>query len=537
MRTRVVLLIALLTGLLVILLGGVVTRLLEHHLVKQKRVQGRTALLAMQAALDLRQEWGRTGRDTAQDMSHFVRLMAQNLELSSLVIVDEGQNIIAHSQADMIGLVFAEADLSRAMTERKLIHRLIGRDTETPEVVFSGPLYRSGKAIGAVRFILPINDLYVALTGMKRILWLYALMDALAVILFGSFMLWRLLVRPVEQMVQMTEKMAAGEYRVPAPPATKDEIGRLGRALAKLAATLADREKINKRQVKRLETINRELQEAHRQLLHTDRLAYVGRVAAGVAHEVGNPLGAIYGYLDILRDADLQPTERQVVERIEKDVKRIDSIVRELLDFSRVKEAQIENADVVELAREAVQLMKSQRGLDHVEVQVETEAEVPPVRLDRQQFVQVVLNILLNATDAMDGVGRIRIRAEGALFERSRLLDPQLPGVPPEDEVPYTDHVQRGIVFSDAIGPGSESLAVFLHVTDSGPGMEPTVLGQMFDPFFTTKKAGRGTGLGMAICHRIIGAMSGLIRVESRPGQGSRVSLILPANEGEFDDE
>jgi two-component system, NtrC family, sensor kinase len=532
LRARVILLIALLTALLVVLFGAVVVRLLEHHLVKQKRDQGRTALLAMQAGFDLQEFLDHGKRKTGVEMPRFIQIMAQNLELSSLVIVDRDQNVVGHSRADMIGLVLAEEDLERAVTERKLIHRLIGRDTRTPEVIISGPLYRDGKVFGAARFSLPLENLYVALSDTRRVLFLYALMDALALILVGSVLLWWVLVKPVEQMVKATEAMAAGNYRLPPPASGNNEIARLGRALSKLGATLEDREKVNRRQMTRLEKINEELKQAHDQLVHSDRLAYVGRVAAGVAHEIGNPLGAIYGYLEIMRDADLNEEEHAVVERAERDVRRIDTIVRELLDFSRVKPAEARPIDLLGPAEEAAGLLKTQRGLDHIEVTVKTGQDVPKATLDPRQLVQVVLNILINAADAMTGVGDIEISAEAGRLDRAALMEAQLPGAPPEREVTFTNIEQRGIVFSDPISSGEDRLAAILHITDSGPGMAPEVLAQMFDPFFTTKQAGKGTGLGMAISHRIVAGAGGVIRVESHSGHGTRVSLLFPAAEG-----
>lgn len=520
--------LALLTALMVVLFGAVVIRLVEHHLVTLKRAQGRTALLAMQANLDLRQGFGPAARP---DMARFVNTMAQNLELSTLVIVNGEQIVIGHSQPDMIGLVLAEDDLLRAMKSRKLIHRLVGEDTPNPELILSGPLYQGGAVIGAARFTLPLDDLYAALSGTRRILFLYALLDAVAVILFGSLVLWRLLVQPVEQLVAATEKMAGGDYRVHLPDRSDTEIGRLGRALSKLAATLSDRERINKRHLVRVSKINEELRQAHDQLLHTDRLAYVGRVAAGVAHEVGNPLGAIFGYLDILREADLDAEEREAVERLGNDVGRIDTIMRELLDFSRVREPVADRRDVLAVAREAVGLLSNQRGLDHIEVAVDGEGTVPCVWLDAQQFLQVMLNVLINAADAMNGVGQIRVHATSGPFDRLALMEAQLPGAPGEDEAPFTDLVRRGIVLSETGGPVAGRPVVCLHVTDSGPGMSGDVLAQMFDPFYTTKPMGKGTGLGMAICQRIMASVGGLMRVESRPAQGTRVTLVFPAVE------
>ncbi|HPM77854.1 MAG TPA: ATP-binding protein, partial [bacterium] len=278
---------------------------------------------------------------------------------------------------------------------------------------------------------------------------------------------------------------------------------------------------------------NKKLKEAHDQLMHSDRLAYVGRVAAGMAHEVGNPLGAIFGYLEILREAELTAEDAEVVERITLEIKRIDKTMRELLDFSRIKPMRSEPTDLPALTAETVTLMKSQRGLDRVRVEILPVTDLPPVRLDPDQFKQVILNLLLNAADAMRDEGTITISAEAKPFERMELFKEQLPGAPSENEVPFTDCLRRGIVLSDRIGPVEGTPMVWLHITDSGPGMPADVLEHVLEPFFTTKPKGKGTGLGLAICLRIVASAGGLMRIESRLGVGSRVSLVYPAGEKE----
>jgi signal transduction histidine kinase len=532
LRARVVLAIAALTAVMVILFGVVVLRLLQHHLIVQKRAQGRTALLAMQAHFDLVEDvsaWRQRPDNTY--LLNFVKAMANNLELRSLVIVDPGGGVIAHTRGEMVGLVLEEADLQRAVKERVLVHRVVGLDTEAPEIIFSGPLYQGGRIVGAARFSLLLDDLFVALAGTRRVLFLYALLDAIVIVLFGSLLLWRVLVKPVEQMVAATERMATGDYRVVLPTRGGSEIDRLGRALGKLAATLQDREAVAKRQMEKLALINKELKQAHDQLLHSDRLAYVGRVAAGVAHEIGNPLGAIYGYLEILREDLLTAEARNLLGRLEGEITRIDRIMRELLDFSRAKEPNPVDVNVPALAEEAVAVMKRQRGLDRVAIRMEPHDELPAVRLDPQHFRQTLLNVLLNAADAMGGEGSIALVAETAAFDRLQLMEPMLPGAPPESVVPFTDLQRRGIVFSEAGGPMQGTKVVNLHVTDSGPGMMPEVLAQIFNPFYTTKAAGRGTGLGLAVCQRLVASAGGLIRIESRPGAGTRVTLIYPVRE------
>jgi len=527
LRARIVLIIAAMTALLAMLLGFVQMKIVEQNLLRQKRNQGRFTLLAMQINFDLAYLPGDRQRGNP-GLSNLIKAMVRNLEVRSLVIVDREQNVIGHNRSDMLGMVLAEDDLQRAMAEQKLIYRTVGRQSQSPEMIFYGPLYRGGEVVAATRFSLYLDDVVTALAGTQRLLWLYALLDAVVVILFGSFVLMRVLVRPVESMVTATERMATGDYRVSLPTDAGGEVGRLGRALSMLASTLRDRDAVVKRQMTRLENINTELKQAHDQLVQSDRLAYVGRVAAGIAHEVGNPLGAIYGYLEILRESKIAEDDVEVVKRIEAEITRIDRIMRELLDFSRSKASEFQMVDLLEETKKAVSLMKSQRGLDRIDVQIDKDEHVPPVKLDAAQFRQVLLNLLLNAADAMSGEGTIAIQADVAEYSRAELLEAWLSGAPAEREVPFTDALRRGIVFSEWIGPEEGTPTVRLHLTDRGPGMSTEVLEHVLDPFFTTKLHGKGTGLGLAICQRLVASAKGLMRIESRPGVGTRVSLIYP---------
>lgn len=538
LRARIVLLIAALTLLMVVLFGLVVSRLLEHHLLVQKRTQGRSILLAIQADFDLLWEGDPTGSTRFGDraaMSRFVRIMANDLELNNLILVDKDRNVIAHNRQELIGMPLEDEEVTRAIEQRVLVHRLEGRGGALTELIFSGPFYQAGRVAGAVRFSLPAGDIYRALRDTRRVLLLYALLDALVVIFVGSLILWWLLVKPVDKMLAATERMAGGDYGVIFPANLGGEVGRLARALSSLANTLRDREAIGKRQMESLVKINEELKNAHDQLLHSDRLAYVGRVAAGVAHEVGNPLGSIYGYLEILRDSEVTDQDREILKRLENEIRRIDRTMRELLDFSRDRRPAPAMTDLLELTTKTVELMKSQRGLDRVAVEVALQ-DSPAVRLDPQQFEQVLLNVLLNAADAMDGQGRIRIETATGPFDHVTLMEAQLPGAPPEEKAPFTDLRNRGIRFSATREPIKGAAVVELRVTDNGPGMPPEVLEKCLDPFYTTKEAGRGTGLGLSICQRLVASAGGVIRIESRPGVGTRVSLIYPVGERESTD-
>ncbi|QDG50002.1 hypothetical protein FIV42_04375 [Persicimonas caeni] len=237
-----------------------------------------------------------------------------------------------------------------------------------------------------------------------------------------------------------------------------------------------------------LDQANKQLREAQDSLIRSEKLASVGQLAAGVAHEVGNPLAAISGYLELLDDGDLDDDlTADILQRSQKEVERIRTIIRDLLDFSREEaEPAIEAVALPRCVEEAKNLVKAQPKSRNVDIVDHTPADLPQVRAVGSQVVQILVNLLINAVDAMEGeAGEIAITAETR-----------------DDQVA-------------------------LIVEDNGPGIPDDKLQRVFDPFFTTKDPGEGTGLGLAICLRIMRRLDGDIRVESREGEGARFELVF----------
>jgi signal transduction histidine kinase len=265
-------------------------------------------------------------------------------------------------------------------------------------------------------------------------------------------------------------------------------------AFNEMAAQLRDERQALEDRVRELERTTGELHEAHDQLFRSERLASVGRLAAGVAHEIGNPLAAILGLVELVRGGGLAQEEQdEFLRRVEKETERIQKIIRDLLDFARQEretETEEASADLGEVVEDAVRLVAPQKDLRRVDIERRLDDEVPRVRGSADRLTQVVLNLLLNAADAIEGDGAIRVEV--------RTID----GAPTKVE---------------------------LVVADSGPGIAPEVLGELFEPFVTTKPTGEGTGLGLAVCHAIVERLGGTIRAENAPEGGARFVVVLPA--------
>lgn len=255
------------------------------------------------------------------------------------------------------------------------------------------------------------------------------------------------------------------------------------------------------------QAFNRVLDELDRRqhtLVHTEKLAALGTLLSGVAHELNNPLSNISSTVQILNsEPDLAPDLRhEFLADIDQETQRAAGIVRSLLDYARDRDFQRQPVNLAELVDETLRFLKTQKG-PGIEVKRDIPAELT-VAADRPRLQQALLNLLKNALEAMGDYGELSLTARTTRTGHG--LDPVLP------------------VMAGSCRPGTT--VVDLSIADTGPGIPPEVLPRVFDPFFTTKPVGHGSGLGLFIVHEIIDEHGGCIGVENLP-------LPLPANEGE----
>lgn len=283
--------------------------------------------------------------------------------------------------------------------------------------------------------------------------------------------------------------------------------------------------------VRSLEDTNRELVKARAEIVRTARLASVGTLAAGIAHEVGNPLGAIMAFVDVARSrAKRADQDTEILDAIRNEAKRIDRIVRGLLDYARPGDAEIAPnapADVVERVRA---ILDSQGKLDRVDDEWEVHGEVPDVFMDPHRLEQVIINLYLNALDALGDAPdrRIRVRVYADTGDILRLPSRR------ESDPPGINYMhRRRLAAQEESGSGidpvfsAERVAV-IEVRDNGPGIAEEHLEHLFDPFFTTKDPGQGTGLGLSICARLVESMGGRIDARNSDEGGATFVVRLP---------
>ena len=233
-------------------------------------------------------------------------------------------------------------------------------------------------------------------------------------------------------------------------------------------------------------------QDMKTRLQQTDKLASLGQLAGGVAHEINNPLGIILGYTQlILKDVAKGCQIYDDLKVIEKHAMNCKTIVEDLLKFSRTMDTQKTRSDINELVHEAVSVVRVNFEKDHIEVQEELASELPDISVDPEKMRQVFMNLLINGRQAIERSGYIKVCT---------------------DKAPDGKHI-------------------VISFADSGCGITQDIIQRIFDPFFTTKSTGIGTGLGLSVSYGIVRDHAGDICVESTPGRGAVFTIYLPVGE------
>ncbi len=282
-----------------------------------------------------------------------------------------------------------------------------------------------------------------------------------------AFPVARLITLPLSELMEANRHLANGEMTVRVQPYGHGELAMLGESFNKMA-----------------ETLNR----AQKELLHKERLASMGQLAAGVAHEINNPLGTILLFSDMMyKETPEGDPRRDDLKMIINEATRCKRIVADLLNFTRQQEVLAQDTDVNALLGQAVGKVHNQPNFEKVEIFYQFSSDLPVIQADPAQLEQVFINLLNNAAEAMENGGTVTLT--------TRQVDNQW---------------------------------VEIQVTDTGRGISEENLGKLFTPFFTTKQFGKGTGLGLSIIYGIIKMHQGQIHVQSKVDQGTTFTVTLP---------
>lgn len=452
-----------------------------NDLYSQKGEHARTLLKAFVSLLpDLIPTYPEGFIPPDSQASRYIQQLSDESAFSRLTLLDRNGKIILSSGREGNDLYAPFQGLSKS-TDGSYI------SPDGSGIVHLITVTREGEVVGKAGLLLSLAPEKARLNRSRQILMAYFVLDFILLLGLGSFVLSRIVVNPINRLLSATEKITSGQYNQRLNVSGSAELAQLAHAFNEMASALQNKDQQVTEQMAALEKANCDLRQAREETLRTEKMASIGLLAAGMAHEIGTPLAAIMGYAEISAgEQPDNPAVQDYARRITEDCSRIDRIVRGLLDFARPRTASGEHADVRDVVRATVDLMTQQGAFKPLNLSLEL-GEVPlSARCDQHQLQQVLINLLLNSRDATPAGGTITIRA------------------------------------------ARDASHIRLDIIDSGTGISDEDLARIFDPFFTTKPPGKGTGLGLAISSRIIEGFGGRIMASSTPGSGSCFSLLLP---------
>jgi two-component system, NtrC family, sensor kinase len=414
-------------------------------------------------------------------------LFEGDLAPSSLIVVDTSLRTVAAAgdtgEAPMVPTELREAVLAaHVLTGTEVSKRSFwGRR----QVYAAVPIQSGAHTAGGVRAAFPIGTTGTWIVDWKLVVFvLYCAVAVVIVSLFGTAIFRSRILHPIQVLMVGTAKVAEGMFSIRVPEDEPTEIGELASSFNQMAEELERYQARSEEQVGELQHINELLERTRDELAFQARMAGVGRLAAGVAHEIGNPLSAVIGLVDLLRDSDLdEATHEDLLRRIADELQRVHATVRDLLDYARPAEGETEPVDLAAVLQSATEMVSMQKEFDRVVVTTEVAAGLPAAIGEPSRLRQVLINLLLNARDAVDGEGAVALRA---LHAGDRCV---------------------------------------IEVADDGPGVAREHADSIFDPFFTTKEPGAGTGLGLSVSLQIVEGFGGRLRY--RPGDTGGAVFIV----------
>ena len=367
-----------------------------------------------------------------------------------------------------------------ALVKRTLATREVYSEIEGDDVRVVAPV-GSGRPIAVVTLRYPM-------ARVERPAWLvvagHALFSSTVIGLFGWVLFRRNVVEPIQRIGAATRRIADGDFDTAVPADAPRELAELAEALAGMGSALASYRSRTAEQLESLGRANRELTQAQDALVRTEKLAGLGRLAAGLAHELGNPLSAVRGYLELLGSNADAPENGEILRRAQVEVERMHRLLRNLLDYAREEDDLPGPVELGDVMHEAARTVEHQVVFRGVALRVAPGPATVAVRGVPAKLHQVLVNLLLNAAEA--GAGSVELSA------------------------------------------GVHEGHAYLRVADDGEGVALEHQGRLFEPFFSTRPPGKGTGLGLATAFRIMEQHGGRLEVESAPGAGSRFTCWFP---------
>ncbi len=422
--------------------------------------------------------YGEKGNFQAEDLleSYINDLKRQVPGIRSIAVLDNQRRVIAHSDPSRYNQVFNDSLSIRLSRVNRLVSGIYLSQEYGWIIESVLPLQIAGKRWGVLRIAFDAERTRAEIRQLFLLLLSLTALVIVATLLVLSYLIGRL-VNSLEQLVEAMDTIDLESDRslhIPHSVHRHDEIGFLIDHFEMLRQRLAQSRK--------------QLIQAQKQIYHAEKLASIGRLASGVAHEINNPLNGIKNCIyAIQRDPEDRELLGEYLELMNEGLTHIETVVQKLLGFARKQSRSLEPVDVNEAVKRVVQLLEFRLQQKQVTLELHLQEDLPPIKADYHLIQEVFMNLLLNSYDAVKSGGRISIRTEQ-----------------PDDQ-----HI--GIT-----------------VEDDGVGIPPEELPRIFDPFYTTKEPGEGTGLGLSVALGIVESHGGSIQVRSEPGKGTQFYVLLP---------
>jgi signal transduction histidine kinase len=514
----------------VVIMGATALRAAEKTILLQKLESLTQVTRAVQ--LGLSGWWSKEG--PSGDLQVILNQTAAGIGVTSFKVADPAGVILAGIRDQDTGTT-SDPFLLRALETRATVvpGHITGKLPKSAKGswTFAAPVFKDGVLVGAFSVTYPLENLGVVLTLHRKLIYTFALVDGLMIVLFGGWLIGRVAIGPMVRISRGAESLAAGEYDTRVRVQGAREVVALAAAFNSMAEKVQAAVRKQEEHLAALERTNWELMSTQREMVRVEKLASVGQLAAGIAHEIGNPLSAILGYASILLREEKNPEAQQYLGYIEKETERIQRIISGLHEFSRPRDAKVEELRVNDLVKNTIDLVTPQQIFRNVVVQTSLTDQDPLISGDSHQLQQILINILINAAQAVEGEGKLEVRTESTVLKagegiapRRRATDFKRRATDPQNE----DYVAMRSSSSDAPRLKEGDRAVAIKIRDSGGGIPPEIADRIFDPFFTTKGQGEGTGLGLSIAHGIVEAHGGRLWLENPEEGGAMFTVLLP---------
>ncbi len=348
----------------------------------------------------------------------------------------------------------------------------------------------------AILYVGLSESVYMSVQSNLILRFLMIAVISFIMIVIFSYILVSRITRPVENLAHLSENISRGDFSKRAETGKDDELGRLSKAfnqmIDSISASHSMLEDYNLTLQRKVQERTEELMKIKEQMIQSEKLASIGRLSAGVAHEINNPLGAILSYAHLIREELASKSDsnqiRIFTDGIIAETNRTKNIIRSLLEFSRQHKTEYEWVEINQILEDTINLISLQKRPENIEFIREYGKDIPIIKIDTERIREAIINIIINALDAMNENGKITIRTS-------------------------VDHKKQRVSIS---------------ISDTGTGIPPDIMGHIFEPFFTTKPVGKGTGLGLSVTYGIIKQHNGDILVDSKVGSGTTFTIILP---------